>query len=105
MTFDDYQRQALATASDEGSELQQRMLGLVGEVGELADRIKKWYRDDNADVSRLDKAVLGAELGDALWYVAALADLFGHKLSEIAATSLKNRVDRISRSTQRFRAT
>jgi NTP pyrophosphatase (non-canonical NTP hydrolase) len=97
MTFDEYQHQALATATDEGSELQQRVLGLMGEAGEIADKIKRWYRDDNADFSRLNKDVLAAELGDTLWYVAALADLLGHRLSEIASTNIKIRAERIRR--------
>jgi NTP pyrophosphatase (non-canonical NTP hydrolase) len=97
MTFDAYQQKTLATATDEGSELLQRVLGLVGEAGEITDKIKRWYRDDNADFSRLNKEVLAAELGDTLWYVAALADLFGYRLSEIASTNIKIRADRIAR--------
>ena len=80
MTFNDYQRTALASANDQGSELIQRVLGLAGESGEIADRIKRWYRDDEADISKLDKRTLAAELGDTLWYVAALADFLGFTL-------------------------
>ncbi len=84
MTFDDYQKQALTTAIDEGSELQQRVLGLVGESGEIADKIKKWYRDQAGDLAKLDKKELGKELGDVLWYIAALADYLGLSLDKIA---------------------
>jgi NTP pyrophosphatase (non-canonical NTP hydrolase) len=98
MTFDDYQRLALVDARDQGSELIQRVLGLAGECGEIADRVKRWYRDDQADLARLDKKVLAAELGDALWYVAALADYLGFTLEQVAEGNIKNRAERHARS-------
>lgn len=97
MTLDDYQRQAVADARDQGSELIQRVLGLAGESGEIADKIKRWYRDHQGDPARLDRRTLGAELGDALWYVAALADYLGLTLEEVAQGNLRNRADRRAR--------
>lgn len=50
--------------------LAENTLGLVGEAGEVAELIKKSIRDKTFDVEKLSK-----ELGDVLFYVAALANL------------------------------
>lgn len=94
MTFDEYQKGALTTAQDTGVEAMHRTLGLVGEAGEVAERIKKIYRDHNGDFSKLDKTGMMKELGDVLWYIATLADYLGISLDEVAtlnASHLKRR--------------
>ena len=99
MTLDDYQKQALTTAIDSGNELMQRALGIVGEGGEIAEKLKKWFRDQNADPAKLDKEGIAKELGDVLWYVATLADHLGYSLDEIAKTNL----DKLSSRSERGR--
>ena len=85
MTLDEYQKKALSTNINPGTHVFfDRMFGLVGEAGELADKVKKWIRDDNADWDKLDKHMMMDELGDVLWYVATLADTLGYKLDEVA---------------------
>lgn len=59
------------------------ILGLVGEAGEVANQWKKVYRDDGGVITEDRHDKLKDELGDVLWYVAALADELGLSLSEI----------------------
>lgn len=53
-------------------------LGLTGEAGEAADKLKKMYRDD-----KFDATAFMLELGDALYYLARLGDHFGFTLQDI----------------------
>jgi NTP pyrophosphatase (non-canonical NTP hydrolase) len=98
MTLDEYQKRALSTNINPGTHVFfDRMFGLVGEAGELADKVKKWIRDDNADWKKLDKDLMVSELGDVLWYVATLADTLGYTLDEVAQKNVKKLVSRKQR--------
>jgi NTP pyrophosphatase (non-canonical NTP hydrolase) len=54
-------------------------MGLTGEAGEVADKIKKIYRDN----TEVDVPAIAKELGDVLWYVTAMANELGVSLEEI----------------------
>jgi len=56
------------------------ILGLVGEAGEVAELIKK----DQYHAKQYDRMTMKDELGDVLWYLAALAEDHGLTLAEIA---------------------
>lgn len=100
MTMDEYQKKALSTNINPGTHIFfDRMFGLVGETGEMADNVKKWIRDDGADWKKLDKDLLAFELGDVLWYVATLAETLGFTLEEIAEKNVKKLADRYKRET------
>ena len=72
MDCDDYQRAALRTARDKGApdEFIHLVLGLVGEAGEIAEKVKKLVRDKNSDLTQIDRSDIAAEIGDVLWYAA-----------------------------------
>jgi len=62
-------------------------LGLVGDAGEIADKVKNIYRDAGGDLSRVPQKtrdVLLHELGDVLLYVNALAVKLGGSLDDVA---------------------
>ena len=58
------------------------MLGLVGEAGSLLSEVKKKQRDSRSYLGYEDAVT--EEMGDMLWYLAAVAYHAGLKLSEIA---------------------
>ncbi len=90
MDLDEYQRHALATdqkAAVPGTEVLVPLLGLAGEVGELLSEYKKHLRDGEAH--RLFESRVSEELGDILWYVAAVAHRFDLELGSVATLNLK----------------
>ncbi len=69
-------------------------LGLSGEAGEVADKVKKVLRDKNGSFDLLSKESIKLELGDVLWYVAQLSSELGFELEEIASANLEKLLSR-----------
>jgi NTP pyrophosphatase (non-canonical NTP hydrolase) len=63
-------------------------LGLTGEAGEVANKVKKIIRDGTDKNNEDMVQEISAEIGDCLWYIAVLADDIGFKLSDIANSNL-----------------
>lgn len=100
MYFDDYQVEAAATAVYPGQGkfvgLAYASLGLNGEAGEVAEQVKKTWRDqpeEEVNGSVFDKDIVITEerrqacideLGDVLWYAAQVATELGVNLSDVA---------------------
>jgi NTP pyrophosphatase (non-canonical NTP hydrolase) len=95
----DYQDRSRATAvyPDAGRNLTYPALGLCGEAGECAEKVKKAIRDDGGALTEERRAALAAELGDVLWYLAQLATEAELDLDEIAADNLAKLMSRRDR--------
>ena len=100
MQLSDYQRRSRATAvyPDAGDNLTYPALGLCGEAGEAAEKVKKALRDDGGVLTDERRAALAAELGDVLWYAAQLATEAGLDLGEIATANLEKLRSRQARA-------
>src|SRR4051812_46548366 len=91
MTLDEYQKKALRTVISSESEFKDLLhwvLGINGEAGEIAEKVKKIIRDKGGDVSAADKAEMAKEVGDVLWYLAVFAHHLGVSFDDVAQQNL-----------------
>ena len=107
LTLDGYQDRASDFIFYKGS-LLYPTLGLTGEAGEVAEKVKKLYRDDEINFMREDMTEeltadqandLALELGDVLFYIAAIAGDIGYSLEEIADMNIDKLAQRQARNT------
>lgn len=88
MTFNEYQKltnrtkMTFASFKDERSYLS---LALNGEAGEVAEYVKKtlWHNKLD-DIEEIKK-----EIGDVLWYLAALCECYGLELQDVAECNIE----------------
>lgn len=101
MDFADFQRRSRATAiyPGAGANLLYPTLGLCGEAGEVAEKVKKMVRDDAGVLTDARREALAGELGDVLWYLAQLATEAGLELDAVAAQNLAKLDSRAARGT------
>lgn len=97
LTFEDYEKQALRTIAPFGDNKTLKMngeMGLIGEIGELVDTIKK-YKTHLLDDKKKEQCRLNFlyELGDITWYLAvSLAKYYGYSFSDLGKYSSKQNV-------------
>lgn len=90
MTLNEYQELALTTAIyPKDKSIIYPALGMCGEAGEVADKVKKVIRDDNQEFTEEKKREIAKEIGDVLWYCAVLANDLGLPLQEIAVMNIE----------------
>jgi len=99
ITASEYQRRAAETAIfPKGKALEYLTLGLTGEAGEIANKVKKLIRDGADKEDYYEKLNdIANELGDVLWYCAMLADEVDVNLGKIMEYNLYKLADRKSR--------
>ncbi len=100
MTFREYQLKAKETAQfpDKENAFIYTALALNGEAGEVAEKIKKIWRDKNKQVSLEDKEAIKKELGDVLWYLSQMAEELGIDFDAVAQTNLDKTHSRLERN-------
>jgi NTP pyrophosphatase (non-canonical NTP hydrolase) len=97
ITATEYQKKAKETAIFPADKaLEYLSLGLVGEAGEVANKVKKLIRDKKV---LLDTTVISSEIGDVLWYCAMLADYLDVNLGKIMDDNLDKLKSRKQRGT------
>ena len=89
MTFQEYQKAAGQTAiyPSRGTNLLYPILGLIGETGEVCEKLKKEIRDQgnvNLILTESKRSEIQKELGDILWYFSEVATHFNMSLEDIA---------------------
>jgi NTP pyrophosphatase (non-canonical NTP hydrolase) len=98
--LDMYQKVALTTAIYPREQaIIYPTLGLTGEAGEVANKVKKIIRDGSDSKDEKLVSEIKAEIGDCLWYIAVLADDFDIKLSDIASTNIEKLANRKKNNT------
>lgn len=101
MDFKEYQELAKKTAMypkiTEG--VVYPMLGLAGEAGEVANKVKKIFRDDKGVITDSRKEEIKKELGDLLWYVAQVGTELDISLEDIASENIEKLKSRFGRGT------
>jgi NTP pyrophosphatase (non-canonical NTP hydrolase) len=110
LSFEEYQRRAAATAvypyiktwqdnRYNDSSYLYPALGLCGEAGEVAEKIKKMVRDKGGIATPEDRVAIKKELGDVLWYVHALCDEFDLDMGDVAQGNLDKLAARAAKGT------
>ena len=85
MTPNEYQTAALSTAiyPNMGQNFVYPLLGLCGESGEVADKLKKVIRDNDGVLTDPVRDAVALELSDVAWYLAVLAFELDYTLEEV----------------------
>ena len=99
-SFEEYQKLSRKTAAYPkiGENFVYPLLGLAGESGEVAEKLKKVFRDNGGVVTEETKKEIAKELGDVLWYLSQLATELEIPFEEVAKTNLEKLFSRLKRN-------
>jgi len=101
MTFEEYQKISRETAiyPKKDDDYIYPTLGLLGETGEVANKIQKVLRDKNGIIDEETRKAISEELGDVLWYFAQLVTELKLQMDEIALSNIEKLQSRKDRDT------
>ncbi|MDY0302639.1 MAG: nucleoside triphosphate pyrophosphohydrolase family protein [Candidatus Moranbacteria bacterium] len=99
MDFNEYQKESRKTAHypDADNNFIYPTLGLAGEAGEVAEKIKKVIRDKGGIVDTETRENIKKELGDVLWYVSQIATELNLPLEDVARGNIEKLFSRMKR--------
>ena len=92
MNLNEYQEKAMSFRLPSATPTY-ALLGLIGEVGELYGPMAKAIRDGGS----LSRSELMKELGDILWFIAAIAEDLEMDLEVVARKNIQKLTDRKAR--------
>ena len=100
MTLSSYQKAASGTAIYPTQHaITYPALGLAGEAGEVANKVKKLIRDGPENRPPTWREDIASEIGDVLWYIAALCRDLEIDMAEVALNNLAKLKSRKERGT------
>ena len=101
MDFKTYQKKARGTAQypNLGSNYIYPTLGLAGEAGEVAEKVKKVIRDKKGVFDDDSRDAIKKEIGDVLWYLSNLCTEFEFCFNDVALQNLNKLNLRASKGT------
>lgn len=99
MNINEYQQKAIETAiyPNLGNNLPYVSLGLSGETGEVAEKVKKLIRDKGGVLTDPYREAIALEASDVCWYLAMLAYELDYSLEEIFQMNLDKLASRAQR--------
>ena len=105
MEFNEYQEKASVTATFTGKQEEHQLmylaLGVCGEAGEIAEKVKKIIRNDEGVVSDEKRESIRSEIGDVLWYLSQLSRVLGIPFEDAAQDNIRKIMDRKARGVVR----
>lgn len=101
MDFNEYQKKASVTATFTGKQEEYQLmylaLGVAGEAGEVAEKIKKLMRNNEGAIDDEKRDAIKQEIGDVLWYLSQLSRVLGFSFDDAAQANIIKIMDRKAR--------
>lgn len=100
MTFNEYKNEAIKTAIyPQNYKIIYPTLGMCGECGEVAEKIKKVIRDKQGIFDADKTKEIEKELGDVLWYIANICNDLNIDFDNVAQNNINKINARVQNNT------